>query len=190
MAKKLVLPGEFIGTCEEFAAGKGLYEENGSLYAMQLGILEINKETLVVSIKPYNPPTVLNVNDIVIGTVSDIKSTVVSVDIHMLEGKRRSIASETQASLHVSKISNWYVHDIWHEFRVSDIIRAKVIQVKPSVQLTTASPSLGVIRALCFRCRIVLKRRQKTGNTLFCPACERVELRKIAASYGKYNLLG
>src|SRR2546428_10898055 len=70
-------------------------------------------------------------------------------------------------------------------YRLGDIIRAKVIQVKPSLQLTTAETTLGVVKALCSVCRGPLELR---GRELYCPRDERTERRKVAADYADLRL--
>src|SRR5256712_7401032 len=70
-------------------------------------------------------------------------------------------------------------------YRLGDIIRAKVIQVKPSVQLTTAERDLGVVKARCSVCRGPLEVR---GRELYCPRDERTERRKLAADYADLKL--
>ncbi|HSV42267.1 MAG TPA: RNA-binding protein, partial [Methanomassiliicoccales archaeon] len=70
--------------------------------------------------------------------------------------------------------------DASKELRPSDIIRAKIIQVKPSIQLSTVHPHLGVVKALCRKCRQPLIRAEKG---LYCPSCERYDHRKISDDY-------
>src|SRR5207244_12103745 len=66
------------------------------------------------------------------------------------------------------------------------VIRAKVVQVKPSVQLTTAESDLGVVKAVCSVCRGPLELRDRD---LYCPRDERTEQRKLAADYADLRLL-
>ncbi|MCK4443971.1 MAG: exosome complex RNA-binding protein Csl4, partial [Thermoplasmata archaeon] len=96
------------------------------------------------------------------------------------EGKDRAISGETDASLHVSKVSTGYTSDVKSEYRKTDIIRAAVIQTKPSLQLATDRKDLGVLRALCTRCRHPLIPK---GRDLYCENCERSESRKAAIDY-------
>src|SRR2546428_6696446 len=70
-------------------------------------------------------------------------------------------------------------------YRLGDIIRAKVIQVKPSVQLTTGERELGVGKAGCSVCRGPLEVR---GREVYCPRDERTERRKLAADYADLKL--
>ena len=97
------------------------------------------------------------------------------------DGTERRIGSETYATIHVSKISPGYTDDVSKELRKGDLIRAKVTEVKPSLQLTTKDDHLGVIRSLCGKCKTEMVRK---GNALRCPKCERTMPRKLADDYG------
>src|SRR5207247_1335880 len=82
------------------------------------------------------------------------KSLVLPGDaIAAVRGSKLEITGETEGAIHVSKISSEYIEDIHDAFHLGDIVRAKVIQAKPSLQLTTAEPNLGVVKAMCSRCR-------------------------------------
>ena len=76
------------------------------------------------------------------------------VEVLAVEGNARVIVGDTNGTLHVSKIAKRYVRDVGAEYHLGDIVRARVIQVKPSVQLTTEEQNCGCIKALCGRCRI------------------------------------
>ncbi|MEM4472517.1 MAG: hypothetical protein QXR27_02140 [Archaeoglobaceae archaeon] len=41
MRKKILLPGDRIGSIDEFEVGKGVYEENREIFAQIVGYLEI-----------------------------------------------------------------------------------------------------------------------------------------------------
>jgi exosome complex component CSL4 len=177
---QLVLPGDEVATSEEFSAGEGTFEKNGIVFASVMGELEKDMKNRVVFVKALNPPVILDKGDVVYGTVSDIRSPIITVKLIKVKGSDRSIAGDNIASLHISKVSNAYTTDIRKELRIGDIVKGVVIQVKPSVQLETARPDLGVVRAECQRCRTPLERKQKS---LYCPKCDRQESRKIARDY-------
>ncbi len=182
--KKIVVPGEEIATTEEFLAGEGTFESRGRIFSSFLGTLNLDSEDMVAKVKPINPLVRLKVGDTVLANVTDLKSSMVIADVLRVEGKQREITGETLASIHVSKISQGYTSDIWNEFRLGDIIRARTIQTKPSIQLTTDKPDLGVLLALCTRCRMPLVKKDRA---LFCQNCQRTEDRKITPDYGNYR---
>ncbi len=182
---KAVLPGEEVAISEEYIPGEGTYEAGGKIYAAVVGELELDRKDMVARVKGYNPPLELKPGDIVIGNVEDIKSSMVIINAAIVEGKKRAITGETEGTVHISKISEGYTQDIRREYRVGDIVRAKVIQAKPSLQLATNAKDLGVIKAHCSKCRGPLTLR---GNELFCEACERSETRKLSAEYDNVHI--
>jgi exosome complex component CSL4 len=180
MTKKLVVPGEFVAVSEEFMAGDGTYDLEGKIYSAYLGELELDTVHKVALVKPLNPPIQLKVGDTVYGIIEDVKETMVVASVTGVEGTERGISGDTEGSIHISKISDRYTEDTRNEFRKGDIIRAEVIQVKPSLQLGTSRRNLGVIKALCTRCRSHMIQQDRS---LFCENCEQVESRKTAIDY-------
>jgi exosome complex component CSL4 len=178
--KKKVVPGDEVAEVEEFIPGEGTYEEDGKVYSSYYGELELDHDDKVAKVKAKNEMTVLNLGDFVFCTVNDARASMAICEVVSVEGKSRELGGDTNGTIHVSKISNDYVQDAGRELRPSDIIRAKVIQVKPSIQLTTVGPHLGVVKALCRKCRRPLVKAEKD---LYCPQCERHDHRKIADDY-------
>ena len=181
-----VLPGDEVAQAEEYMAGEGTYEgKDGKLYSSAVGELDIDDREKVVRIVPDNPPVVLIEGDTVIAEVSDVKPAMAICFVVSQEGRRREVSSETLAAVHVSKIASSYVEDAADLMRPGDLIRAKVIQALPSVQLTTSGPHLGVLRALCSSCRSPLDRK---GDQLYCERCERNEKRKMSDDYRDFEI--
>ena len=146
--KRVVYPGDELGTSEEFMAGDGTYEKDGMIYASNIGELEFDDKSRFVTVTPLtSTPVTLKVGDVVIGIVEDIRSSMAFVNIVKLEGVNRQISSGTQGSIHVSKISKQYLDDVKRGYWIGDILRAKVIQAEPAVQLSTEGSELGVIKS-------------------------------------------
>ncbi len=179
--KRLVLPGEELGTTEEFLPGTGTYEDGGRIYAAVAGVLDVDTKEMATIVRPANPPVKLKIGDTVIGTVDEVRSSMVELELARVAGRTRAIADQGAASIHVSHISENYVPDVESQYRLLDVVRAKVIQVEPSIQLSTAGMDFGVIRALCGKCRKPLKLK---GETLWCEADQRTETRKLSRTYG------
>jgi exosome complex component CSL4 len=183
--KKIVLPGEVIATSEEFLAGEGTFEHNGNILSSYLGKLNLDSKEMVAKVEAVNPLVTLEVNDVVLAHVQDVKGSMVLVNVIRMEGNAREITSETFGSIHISKIAEGFTSDVWKEYRIGDLIRAKVVQNKPSLQLSTDQPILGVLLGLCTKCRSALVKKEKG---LFCENCQRNELRKTSSDYGNYDL--
>lgn len=177
-----VLPGDLIGTSEEFIPRNGAYLEGGNIYADASGIVNINKKERSISVTPVtNTPPHLQVGDIVIGQVTDVKDSVALVEIAGIKGKgEREIVNAEQAAIHVSNVKDAYVKELYYEFAPFDIVKARVLDLR-NMRLSTVNKELGVMKAYCGNCRTVLK---VDNNKLKCPKCERIETRKLSSDYG------
>lgn len=180
--KGIVVPGDFLGTSEEFTPGQGVYDEKGNLYASVTGDVSISdKRVIDVEPKVETPPT-LKEGDVVFGRIEDIRDTIAVVNIACLKGQEdREIAASTQGVIHISNVKNGYVNELQHEFGYLDLVKAKVLDAK-ALRLSTEEKSLGVIKAICTKCKSNLQRK---GNSLSCESCKRVEMRKTSEDYGK-----
>jgi len=182
--KKIVVPGDFLGTSEEFTQGTGVYDEEGNLYALQIGEIGINNKRGMDVLPLVETPPILKEGDVVIGRIEDIRDTVAVVSIACMKGKeKREIAASNQGQgvIHISNVKKGYVSELQQEFGYLDVVKAKVIDAK-ALRLSTEENSLGVIKAMCMKCKGDLKRK---GNVLSCERCKRVEARKISEDYGK-----
>lgn len=180
MTAKFVLPGDRVGVAEEYIPGTGTYEEEGILYANMAGELELDEAERVARVHGFNPPLALEVGDTVLATVERLRSSMVIAAVQAVEGREREVSGETEGTIHISKISEEYTEDVNEEMRIGDLVRAKVIQVEPSLQLATNEPQLGVVYGFCTVCRRPL---EKKGNDLYCENDERTESRKVASVY-------
>jgi exosome complex component CSL4 len=185
MEAKMVLPGDQIAVVEEYEPGEGTYEKNGLVFAATPGVLQLDEQNRVARIRAFNPPAELHIGDIVYGVVDDIRGMMATATVAAIHGRSRQISGEADGTIHISNVSEAYTEDIRDAFHTGDVIRAKVIQTRPSVQLTTAEPDLGVVKALCSICRGPLERR---GQDLYCPRDERTERRKLARDYDDVRL--
>ncbi|MFP4169776.1 MAG: exosome complex RNA-binding protein Csl4 [Methanomassiliicoccales archaeon] len=180
MSNKTVLPGEEVAVVEEFISSEGTYEEDGIVYAAQFGELELDHDDKTVKVVARNPPVSLRLGDTVFGEIIDVRTSMAICEVIAVEGKEREITGDTNGTIHISKVSSGYTSEVGKELRPSDIVRAKVIQVKPSIQLSTQGKDLGVIKALCKKCRAPMRRK---GKNLYCEYCDRTEYRKISEDY-------
>lgn len=182
---KIVLPGEQVSTSEELLPGDGTFEEDGIIRSARLGTYYVDEKHKRAVIKPLTSiPVELRRGDIVLAQVNSVRSSMVIADVIHVTGKSRAISGDTNGTLRVSEISNGYVKDPTTEYAPGDIIRAKVIQVKPNIQLATKDRDLGVIKGMCSKCRHPLVRKE---NMLQCDNCRNREKRKTADDYGDYD---
>ena len=184
--EKVVMPGDQVSTSEELLPGDGTFEEDGIIRAARLGTYLVDEKHKRAVVKPLTSiPTELRNGDIVLAYVGSVRSNMVIAEVIHVIGKNRSISGDTNGTLRVSEISTSYTKDPATEFSPGDIIRAKITQVRPSIQLATKDKNLGVIKANCTNCRRILT---KKGNILECNNCGNKERRKMAIDYGEYDL--
>lgn len=178
-----VLPGELVGTTEEFKSGEGTTVSAGDIYSTATGNVIIDRKARVVSVRPRTlTPNILKVGDIIYGKITDVRESGAMVEVAGIEGKEdREIVNVRSGDIHVSNVRDSYVKRLSDEFRPSDIIRARVLDTE-RMRLTTAEDSLGVVKAHCSNCKgeLVLE-----GKKLKCPVCNMTETRKISTEYGK-----
>lgn len=183
-----VFPGDVLATSEELLPGDGTHDDGTNVIATRIGVFHVDPNEMRAVVEPATSvPGSLRMGDYVLGEITMIKPAMAGVEVLAIEGNGRVIVGDTNGTLHVSKIARKYVRDVGAEYRLGDVVRAKVLSVKPSVQLATDDERCGCIKALCLRCRFGLN---QVGKALECPNCGRRESRNVAPDYGSVPLPG
>lgn len=183
------MPGDKVGTAEEYLPSFGVFSEGSDLYSSNTGALDSDPRMHSIRVKVSTRiPRMQSRGTVVIGLVTDVSDVVAFVDLAPFESKNFVFVPQgLPGILHVSAVCDSYVEDIHSEIRVSDIVRVKILEVtKFNVKLTTAERFLGAIKAFCTVCHSLL---QRDGNRLVCVSCGRQETRKMAEDYGSGALL-
>jgi exosome complex component CSL4 len=181
-----VLPGDPLAYAEEFLTGEGTFEQDGIVRAARLGLFHLDTREMRATVAPFTSvPAQLKEGDYVYAKIDMLKTSMAGAEVLHIEGSERIITGDTNGTLHVSKIAKRYIQDPGREYRLGDVIRARVLEVKPSVQLSTEDPRCGAILALCLRDRMPLKR---AGKGLECPLCGRKDTRNLAPDYGQVHV--
>ncbi len=186
MNSEMALPGDELATSEEYIPGPGTYERDGMICAAVAGKPSFDERDKTVSIIAVQRAAVLSAGDIVLGEVTNVTNTIASISISSLSSTSERWLSGETGVIHISKASESYTDDLRKEFKAGDLVRVRVIQAAPSMQLATREPDLGVLKARCGRCRNFLQNRL---GKLHCPDCERQEHRKLAADFASYTPL-
>ncbi|HEV2317389.1 MAG TPA: exosome complex RNA-binding protein Csl4 [Thermoplasmata archaeon] len=181
----LVLPGDFLGTAEEFVPGQGTYEDNGRVYAALFGHTQVDPQARAISVRALNAIPRIAEGDLVYARVDEIKSAMAICTILASAQTNRSVPGAPEGTVHISKARDGYTESLQTEFGVGDIVLAKVLQGRPTIKLTTAPSALGVVAARCQNCHGQLTLDGKGG--LRCPRCGEVERRKLSADYGSLH---
>lgn len=173
----LVLPGDYLGAAEEYLPGRGTYEDRGRIYASVAGRPSIDPGDRTVRVEARNAVPDLAEGDIVYARVDELKSAMAVCTVLTTTASRRSVPGKPEGTVHISKAKDGYTETLAGEFAVGDILLAKVLQARPSIKLTTAPSSLGVVSARCQVCHAILR---MGGAELSCPRCGHRERRKLA----------
>lgn len=179
-----VLPGEFLGTEEEFSAGEGTRVEGGRIYAAVFGTMNVSRDKVVSVRARVQAPKPMNAGSVVYGRVEEIFEPVALIQLQAVEGKEaRQVPPEGYSVLHASRVRQGYVENVHDEVRIGDIVKCSVEGVRKDgeIGLSMKAPELGVVKAFCSSCRNSLA--LVSGGALKCGRCGSVERRKLSSEY-------
>ena len=184
--KKFVVPGDFIGTEEEYLPGAGTISEGEKLYATLSGELADKARTL--SIAQKRKLASLGIGTTVIGSIENIVEPIALVRVKSgsLEGDERLGDNPDYSVLHASMIKRGYVKNVRDEYKVGDLIRAKIVDIRNGeMRLSTDADDMGAIKAFCAKCRHPMAIIEAM---LECESCGAKDNRKISNDYRKVTL--
>lgn len=182
---RLVLPGDLLGTAEEFVPGHGTYEDHGKIYAALYGHPTVDPNDRAIRVEAIHAIPEIREGGLIYGRVEEVKSAMAIVNILSAAGNGRSVPGTPEGTIHISKAKDGYTDSLADEFAPGDVVLAKVLQARPTVKLTTAPSKLGVVAARCQVCHAVVARQ---GKDLVCPRCGNHERRKVASGYGELTV--
>lgn len=180
--ERLVLPGDALGTSEEFVPGRGTYEYNGQVYAALMGHPHVDTQNRTVSVKAIHEIPHMTEGELVYARVEEIKSALLITQVLSSVRSGRGVPGHPEGTLHISKAKESYVEELSREFAIGDLLKAQVLQGYPVIKLSTQGPDLGVVSARCMECHGLLA---LTGpQALTCSRCGHREQRKVSREYG------
>jgi len=183
MVEKIAVPGEELGTEEEFIPGAGTkVDESGVIRAIIAGKISIdyNRHINIISDTALKK---LKVGDIVYGRIEEMFESVAFLTIERPLDLKLKRIERSSAIIPVSEIKDGFVKSIRDEIRVGDIVKGIVKEITPLRIIVSLRPAgMGVVKAYCSYDRSPLELR---GRSLICKKCGQKEVRHIADSYGK-----
>jgi exosome complex component CSL4 len=184
--KKFVVPGDFIGTEEEYLPGEGTRSEGEKVFATLTG--EVTDKDRTLHVKQARKLAPLGIGTVIIGSIENIVEPIalVRVKTGSLEGDERLGDNPDYSVLHASMIKRGYVKNVRDEYKVGDIIRAKIVDIRNGeMRLSTDAENMGAIKAFCAACRHPMA---LVNGGLECESCGAKDNRKIANDYRKVTL--
>ncbi len=182
--KKLVIPGDELGSAKDLIAGENTFIDNDIIYSSCTGEVEKarGKGKISVSREGRTPDNILTGDDLIC-QVEDAQGNIARCRILLGAGGDRGRQPYDLAYLHLSKISPSYVESMNDMVRVNDILRARVISAEPVIEIATLFEEYGVIYSTCPECRVGL--RVSGPSILRCPECGEEVRKKAAIDYGE-----
>ena len=105
MDGSFVLPGDMVGSTEEFVSGDCTYSRGGKIFSSTAGLVRIDSKTRSASVIPKsNAPVRLSQGDIVVGEVIDLKDSLVIVSLAFKKGHENRPLSDEEATIHISNV--------------------------------------------------------------------------------------
>ncbi len=176
----IVVPGEELCVIEEFVPGQYAYADaDGYVRALVLGRVVKDVKAHDIKVEPIRNKLLPRQGDIVYGKVVSIvneKVAIVKILAVHENGTIVPLKHHCTGLLHISQASNGpaSMKDI---VGIGDVVRARIISTwGPPYLISIKAQNLGVIYALCPRCRVELRRR---SDKLQCPSCGMVIKRKV-----------
>lgn len=184
MAEELLYPGDFIVNAEEFLPGDGAYVEDGKVLSAEVGVAKKDLEKRIVSVEPRKGKMayMMKAGIEALGVVAKTSEKAGFIDLLPVKNESgRYFPIPASTVLRVQHVKRGFTKSLADEFKVGDIVRARIIEAEPNnVILTTDGPNLGVVKAFCVKCRHAIV---KDGNGLICKNCGWKDQRHLANDY-------
>ena len=186
LENKDVFPGEKLAVIEEYNDGRGTYQEDGEVRSSEIGVTGYNEAHRALLVKKKTPELVVPEEGMeIFAQVGSVARKDARIDIFGLDGAL--IHPTYSGVIHISDMSQDYLKNIDMAVRSGDIIKGKLVNTKNRLNQTSMrGQEYGVIYAFCSRCGGLLLKKE---GKLICEACERMERRKTASTYGVEKLL-
>lgn len=166
-------PGNKIATIEEYEMGENVYDDNGIIRSAVVGESNINTQEHSISV---NNPKLLSVpkkDDVVIGIVAIVLSSMIVVSTRYINGKPTT--SHTECICSIRNLRKRVVA------LANDIVRVKIIgENNGAIHASITESGFGVLLTKCRKCgKEVLPFR----DAIKCTECSWIDDRKLAEDF-------
>ncbi len=185
---KVVIPGEVLGTEEEFLPGEGTStDKEGNIRAVVAGKVNVD-ENRQITISSSDVLQKIKVGDVVYGMVEEMFESVAFITMEHKASPSSKQITHTSAIIPVSEIQEGYIECIRDAIHVGDFVKAVVTELTPfRVVLSLKPKGMGVVQAFCSYDRQPMDLK---GDVLVCSKCGQREKRKLGTPYGEYEFTG
>jgi len=175
----VTFPGDKIALIEEYEAGRNTFDDGHMVRSAVVGTPDLNKKDRTAHVQNFKQLSVPNVNDIVIGTVAAVMSSMIAVMILYVNGK--PVKSHVECICNTRNIRKKAVA------LVNDVIKLKIIShLNGTIHATISEPQLGVLFTKCRKCggRVI-----PMQDAIKCVECAWIDERKLSTDFGNYDFL-
>jgi len=173
------LPGEKIASIEEYEAGENTFDDGDMVRAAVVGTVSMDKKERIATVSKTQKQLAPRADDIVIGTVAAVMSSMIAVSIDYINGVRSKSGIECICSTRNIRKRTVAL--------AGDIVALKIISLNNgTLHATINGPSLGVIFTKCRKCGgKVLPYR----DAIKCKECSWIDDRILSNDFGKATFL-
>jgi len=169
------IPGDKIGIIEEFESGKNTFEDGHIVRATVVGTVEIDKKSRTTHVQKIRKSGMPEVDDVVIGTVAAVMSSMIAVSINYVNNIRTKSNVECICQTRHFRRKNIAL--------VNDIVVLRITAHKNgTIHASINEPEFGVLFTKCKKCGgTVIPMR----DAIKCTECNWIDERKLSNNFGK-----
>ena len=179
MSDNKTIPGDKIGIIEEFESGKNTFEDGHIVRATVVGTVEIDKKSRTAQVQNIPTSGIPEVDDVVIGTVAAVMSSMIAVSINYVNNIRTKSNVECICQTRHFRRKNIAL--------VNDIVVLRITAHKNgTIHASINEPEFGVLFTKCKKCGgTVIPMR----DAIKCTECNWIDERKLSNNFGKNNFI-
>lgn len=179
MSENKTIPGDKIGIIEEFESGKNTFEDGHNVRATVIGTVEIDKKSRIAQVQNIRTSGIPEVDDVVIGTVAAVMSSMIAVSINYVNNIRTKSNVECICQTRHFRKKNIAL--------LNDIVVLRIIAHKNgTIHASINEPEFGVLFTKCKKCGgPVIPMR----DAIKCTECNWIDERKLSNNFGKNNFI-
>ncbi len=169
-SETVAFPGEQIASIEEYEAGANTFDDGDMVRAATMGEKIMDKATRIASIVHPRVFSIPNRDDVIIGTVVAVMSSMIAVSIDYINGKPTTSKVECICSTRNIRRKNVAL--------AGDVVALKILNhINGTIHGSMSSPELGVIFTKCRKCggSVVPLR-----DVIKCTECSWIDERKLS----------
>lgn len=179
MSDNQTIPGDKIAIIEEYEGGKNTFEDGHNVRSTVVGNTDIDKKNRIAQVQNLSSLGMPNVNDLVVGTVVAVMSSMIAVSIDYINNVRTKSNVECICQTRHIRKKNVAL--------LNDIVALRITARKNgTIHATISEPELGVLYSKCKKCGGgVIPMR----DAIKCTECNWIDERKLSSNFGKNDFV-